>query len=140
MEQLYEITKPFPNHFIREAGQGRSYVPHGIMRQRLLQILGPFDWESGPEIIENGKFVGMYGKLTVTIDGIKKTIKCIGTPQTTEDEGNALKQSETDAFKRCALQIGLGLHLWTKQGEWFLSQNSGNWQPNHDGAGVDVKE
>jgi hypothetical protein len=31
-----------------------------------------------------------------------------------------LKDAASDAFKRCAMRVGVGLHLWTKEGEYFL--------------------
>jgi len=132
-KQLYAITKPFPQKFIREAGKGRYFVPHAVLRQRLLQVVGNYDWKSGPEIIADGNFVGIYGQLDCIIDGQSYSVRCIGSASATEDDGDKLKAAESDAFRRCAMQLGLGLHLWTNSGEWFLSldNESEDWKPNH---------
>lgn len=149
MSDLSQLAQPFPGAYIQEnPSGGGSYVKHHIVTQRLLMDLGPFSWElkeilrgSVPAIEPNpradsarGKagrpaldnaVVGVVGALTAKIDGREVRIEEVGdceAPHNWPHDGARLKDASSDALKRCAMRLGLGLHLWSaKPGEYFLA-------------------
>ena len=64
----------------------------------------------------------VIGKLTVEIDGKLVTVTSIGDVEHDQknDRSNA-KHAESDSFKRCAMKLGLGLHLWAGE-EYYLDK------------------
>lgn len=151
MSQLHDLSKPFPSKFIHgNPSGGGSYVKHHVVDQRLLQVVGPFDWEK-VEIIRgfvpgkapnpNGTsarakagtpdladaVVGVIWRLTVEIDGRRIVIEEAGDceePNNWPHDGARLKDALSDALKRCAMRFGCGLHLWS-QDEYFLFSRLG---------------
>ena len=117
MKQLYELSRKFPKDWIKKAPKGKfgNYVPHPVITQRLLEVCGPFDWEVVELIRQEtkGSVVGCFGKLTVEIDGKLVTVTSIGDVEHDQkNDGSNAKHAESDSFKRCAMKLGLGLHLW----------------------------
>lgn len=115
----------------RGAGRSFDYVSHSSINELLLQHLGGFDLEV-MEIIRGfvpkvetsnktyperqGGIVGVVARLTVLIDGERRVIEEVGTcenPAMKSHDGDCLKDAMSDALKRCAMRIGLGLHLWS---------------------------
>ena len=47
MNQLYELSRQFPDEWIKPAPKGKfgNYIPHSVITQRLLEVCGPFNWE-----------------------------------------------------------------------------------------------
>jgi hypothetical protein len=137
--QLVRLAKPFPRSWIKTAPKGGgAYVTHSGITQALLAIVGPSDfrvaevirgWVPGepatpgaesarkrdgrPELAN--AIVGVVGELTCTIDGRTVTVQeagdC-GDPHNWAHDGARLKDATSDALKRCAMRLGLGLHLW----------------------------
>ena len=63
-----------------------------------------------------------FGKLTTQIDGKSVTITSIGDVEHDQgSDGMNAKHAESDAFKRCAMKVGLGLHLWAGE-EYYLDK------------------
>lgn len=146
MKQLAEVAKPFPPKFVHtNPSGGGSYVSHDVVTQRLLQVLGPFDFHVVqvirgyvPEIKPNPNgsskrakegapalgdaVVGVIGALTVTIDGTTVTVQDVGdceAPHNWPHDGARMKDAVSDAIKRCAMRLGCGLHLWSQE-EYYL--------------------
>jgi hypothetical protein len=141
---LYELARPFPAHLIEKPPQGKfgTYVPHFVVTQALLAYTGPYDWRlveilrgsvpgtttkdgtAYPQLTD--AIVGVVGELTVNIDGGRVTIQEAGScesPAFDNNDGERLKKAASDAIKRCAMRVGLGLHLWCKRGDqYFLSK------------------
>ena len=73
MIQIKELQKRFPKKWIRKLtkGGGRSedYLNFATVAQRLLEVVGPFNWKIIREIEEAGKVVGCVGQITCKIDG-----------------------------------------------------------------------
>ena len=105
-------------------GKFGNYIPHSVITQRLLEVCGPYTWEV-VELIrqeKDGKVVGCFGKLTVEIDQKIVTITSIGDVEHDQgSDGINAKHAESDAFKRCAMKTGLGLHLWAGD-EYYLDK------------------
>ncbi len=138
MDQLFELSRPFTAPYVKAAPQGKhgDYVSHHVVTQRALSIVGPHSFQVtelvrglAPEVVgktetwpaREGAVVGCLATLTVTVDGTKEVITEVGSedqPAMHTDAEN-LKNSASDAYKRCWMRLGLGLHLWS-QGDYFL--------------------
>ena len=115
--ELRALCTPLPAGLIGTlpGGQGRpdaSYLPHYHVSQLLLHHLGrPYGWavvgvhESGDE----REPVGVVGTLRLVIDGEPVSVDGMGS-------GVDAKKAESDAFKRAAMKVGVGLQLWAKGG------------------------
>ena len=123
-EDLYQLARPFPEAFIVKKPGGKfqaDYVAHGVITSRLLEVLGPFDW-SIAKVITNpeGLAVGCIGRLEVTVDGRPVVIEEVGDcEQVSANSASNLKHASSDALKRAAMRLGLGLHLWVGDGYWL---------------------
>lgn len=123
MTDLARLARPFPPKYVKQLpGRGQAdYVAHSVVTEALLAIVGPFDFEV-VEVVRDGdgSIVGCLGRLEVTIDGRDTVITEVGDITGQEPNGGAaLKNAASDALKRCAMRVGLGLHLWA-QGDYFL--------------------
>ena len=126
MNQLYELSRQFPDEWVKKAPKGKfgNYIPHSVITQRLLEVCGPYTCEVKELISQenDGKVVGCFGKLTVEIDQKLVTVTSIGDVEHDQgSDGTNAKHAESDAFKRCAMKIGLGLHLWAGE-EYYLDK------------------
>jgi hypothetical protein len=146
MHDLTELARPFPDGFI-ERKDGIDYVAHHVVTQRLLSVVGPFDFEL-VEIIRgdmaavaptpDGKsrrartgtpalhnvVVGGVWRLSCEIDGRRVRIEetgDVGDVHNWPHDGARLKDAASDALKRCAMRLGLGLHLWAQE-RYFLDR------------------
>ena len=123
MSDLYEIARPFPPKLVRKAPKGKygDYVPHATVNERLLSIVGPFSFHVTDPIMENGKVVGCLATLVADIDGRTVSITEVGDVEHPDQASNGanLKNASSDAFKRCCMRLGLGLHLWSGD-DYFL--------------------
>lgn len=139
--ELHRLTKPFPEKFVASK-QGASYVNHGIVRQRILGTVGPFDirivdvirgdfdekqtGSSGNQKTwpaRKGAVVGVVVECTFRIDGEPVVVQDVGTPEgyyMADHDGDRLKKAVSDGVKRCAMNVGVALDLWSK-GSWFLT-------------------
>jgi hypothetical protein len=150
-EQLRDLTKllhPFPEKVIhRNPSGGGSYVKHSTVQQRIMDVLGVVDFElvqivrgdvagrdpnpSGksdrarkgtPALI--GSVVGVVARLTATIDGQRVVVEEAGDceePHNWPHDGARMKDAMSDAYKRCAMRLGVGLHLWS-QDDFYLAE------------------
>ena len=125
-EQLYELARPFPEGLIRQKpGKfAASYVEHSVVSQRLLEVVGPYDF-AVERIVTNpdGVVVGCTATLSCEIDGKRVSITEVGDVERPGDNnGSSLKSASSDALKRCAMRLGLGLHLWSQE-NYYLSSS-----------------
>lgn len=146
-DQLAELSRPFPDRWIStKPGKFKaSYVEHSVVAQRLLEVLGPYSTEvvevvRGAADTDNGMdpdaVLGVVLSLTVTIDGREVTVTeagdC-GDNYTAQHDGQRLKDAMSDALKRCAMRIGVGLHLWA-QDNYYLDKALAKRSPEREGA------
>jgi len=126
-DDIYQLARTFPEAFIVKKPGGNfqaDYVAHGVITSRLLEVLGPFDW-SIAKVITNpeGVAVGCIGRLEVTVDGRPVVIEEVGDcEQVSANSASNLKMASSDALKRAAMRLGLGLHLWV--GEHYYLDKS----------------
>lgn len=124
--QFTRLAKPFPDALIHEPSHGKHgvYVEHNDYNQKLLLICGPFDFRLVQPVRDHdsGQIVGVIAELTVEIDGRRVSVQEAGDceqPGNWKNDGARLKDASSDAFKRCCMRLGLGLHLWA-EGSYFL--------------------
>ena len=123
MKQLASLVKRFPTEFIKQVNKGsrtEDYIPFPTIAQRLLEVCGAYDWDFEIIYSENVA-VAVKGNLRVKIDNKVVCVSGAGTPQNTKESvGEQIKKMESDAFKRAARNLGLGLHLWTGENPYWL--------------------
>ncbi len=137
MKNLRELAKPFQG-LVKGAAPGKfgDYVEHSAVTQRLLLHCGPYEQTVVREIYDDSHkeygscLTGVVLELKLKIDGEIVTIQEGGSVdkpykvtnrKTGErmNNGERLKLAISDAHKRCAMRVGLGLHLWA-QDDYFL--------------------
>jgi hypothetical protein len=143
---LQELSRPFPTDFV-ERKDNQDYVAHHVVNQRLLSIVGPFDFElvqvirgdiaarppdptarsqrakAGTPALQQ-VVVGGIWRLSCEIDGRQVRVEEVGDVSDAHNwlhDGARLKDAASDAIKRCAMRLGLGLHLWAQE-HYFLDQ------------------
>lgn len=146
--QLAALVRPFPSKFVHQnPSGGGSYVGHEVITQRLLHVLGPFSTHveqvlrgtvAGKPGDPNGKsdrarngtpdlhdaVVGVLLSLTVEVDGRTVSVTEVGDceqPHNWPHDGARMKDAMSDAIKRCAMRLGVGIHLWA-QNEFYLDK------------------
>lgn len=145
VRQLPELARRFPDQFI-ERKDGQEYVAHHVITQRLLSAVGPFDFQL-VEILRsdvpavppdpNGRsqrakrgtpalhqaVTGAVWRLTCEVDGRRTQVEEVGDtdPNNWATDGARLKDAASDALKRAAMRLGLGLSLWAQE-HYFLDK------------------
>ena len=136
-EQLRSLATPFPPGLIKQPAPGKhgTYVKHSTVTERLLHELGGFSFEIvdivrglAPEMTTRGDkprtyparenaVVGVLGRLSVTVDGVARVVTEVGSEDNPAmgHDGENLKNAASDALKRCAMRLGVGLHLWSAE-------------------------
>jgi hypothetical protein len=119
MTELQELARPVPSSLIKQKpGKFQaSYVEHSVIVQRLLEVVGPFTFRVDELIRDaDGTVSGCLASLEVTIDGRPVVIREVGDVEhPTSNAGQNAKSASSDALKRCAMRLGLGLHLWGQE-------------------------
>lgn len=160
MSDLRKLAQPFdPKYVHSNPSGGGSYVKHHVIVQRLLMVVGPYDFQlvevirgDVPEIPPNPQgnskrakdgapaltdaVVGAVCRLTVQIDGMRSIVEDVGDceqPHNWPHDGARLKDAMSDAIKRCAARLGLGLHLWSQE-EYFLATALAQLEDRKDAA------
>jgi hypothetical protein len=149
---LVELARPFPTDLV-ERKDGSDYVAHHVVNQRLLSVVGPFNFECvqvvrgdiparAPDPSARSKraqagtpamsqvVVGGIWRLTCTVDGRRVQVEEVGDVGDVHNwphDGARLKDAASDALKRCAMRVGLGLHLWAQE-HYFLHDFLGREQ------------
>lgn len=122
--QLYQLSRKFPDKYVGKKGdRGDLYVNHAIIKQRLIEVCGGYDFRVVREIYDDGgTLTGCLGELTVYIDGEKRVVQDYGDVEHNQNNNGAnAKHCSSDAFKRCASHLGLGLHVWINN-QYFLER------------------
>ena len=148
LRQLTKLVWPFPQSVIRKnPSGGGTYVKHSTVEQRILDVLGPVDFKLGTIIRGHvdaippnpdgtskkakagspaltDAVVGVLATMDAEIDGRYVTITEVGDceqPHNWSTDGQRLKDAASDAYKRCAMRIGVALHLWS-QDDFYLAE------------------
>lgn len=145
MSQLERLARPFPAKYVKKPPSGKfgSFVPQSIVQQALLAIVGAHDLSVGEVFTgDDGRIEGCLVTLTVEVDGRRVSVTEIGDveqPGNWKTQGARMKDAISDGVKRCAMRLGLGLHLWAQE-DYFLydqlkSQGTGTGEHPPETAG-----
>jgi hypothetical protein len=121
---LIALAKPFPAKFIKSKGgkYKADYVSHGDVEQKLIAALGhPPNFRLRQVVESDGKLVGVICQMEALIDGRVVAVDEAGDANEGEGpDASPLKNALSDAYKRCAMRLGVALHLWTPEGHYWL--------------------
>ena len=116
---LRDLVKRIPASYVKTkpGGFAADYVSHADIQQILLAKLGPCSQEV-KELIYNAEhqLQGCILRVTYEIDGQTVVIEEAGDVERPgANNGANAKNAVSDAVKRCAMRVGVGLHLWSQE-------------------------
>lgn len=116
---LRDLVKRIPQAYVKTKPGGfqADYVSHADIQQILLAKIGPCTQEV-KELIYNAdhQLQGCILRMTYEIDGQTVVIEEAGDVERPgANNGSNAKNAVSDAVKRCAMRIGVGLHLWSQE-------------------------
>ena len=118
-ETQKKLTKEFPKSVVMKAPQGKfgDYVPHHIVTQRLVDVI-PNGYDYTYEVVRDKDNAIIGAKCRLYIKSTDQTIEEVGDVDMNAvkrniTESELLKLAVSDGIKRCAMRLGVGLHLWT---------------------------
>ena len=116
---LRDLVKRIPASYVKTKPGGfqADYVSHADIQQILLAKIGPCTQEV-KELIYNAEhqLQGCILRMTYEIDGQTVVIEEAGDVERPgANNGANAKNAVSDAVKRCAMRIGVGLHLWSQE-------------------------
>lgn len=166
LRDLTKLLHPFPERVIqRNPSGGGTYVAHPVVQQRIMDVLGSVDTalveilrghvpgrapnpngksaraKAGTPDLENA-VVGVVLRMTAVVDGRQVVAEEVGDceePHNWPHDGARTKDAFSDAYKRCAMRLGVGLHLWA-QDAFYLGQKLLDQDQATDAAAVEDGE
>lgn len=143
MRQVTMLAFPFPDRVIKKnPSGGGEYVAHPIVEQRIITVLGrppstslvkeirgfvaakppnpngnSAKAKAGSPALEDA-VVGVVLRMEATVDGELWFAEEAGDceqPHNWDTDGARLKDAMSDAYKRCAMRLGVALHLWARE-------------------------
>lgn len=120
MNQLQALAKRIPKSYIKTkpGGFAADYCSHADVQQMLIAKLGVPPSQEITQIIRNadGQAQGVVLRMVFNIDGDTVVIDEVGECERPgQNDGLNVKNAVSDAVKRCAMRIGLGLELWCQE-------------------------
>ena len=118
--QLQALAKRIPKSYIKTkpGGFAADYCSHADVQQMLIAKLGVPPSQEITQIIRNaeGQAQGVVLRMVFNIDGDTVVIDEVGECERPgQNDGLNVKNAVSDAVKRCAMRIGLGLELWCQE-------------------------
>ena len=118
--QLQSLAKRIPKSYIKTkpGGFAADYCSHADVQQMLIAKLGVPPSQEVTQIIRSadGQAQGVVLRMVFNIDGQTVVIDEVGEcERPSQNEGLNVKNAVSDAVKRCAMRIGLGLELWCQE-------------------------
>ena len=138
MSQYDDLARPFDRQLVQntqKGGRSFTYIPASEVIVRLNKVLGPANWSSEAEAHRDGDWVIARVTLTAKFqDGIchatqyggqeiKKYAKGDRAGQIM-DLSSDFKGAVSDALKKCAQQLGVGLYLSRPEGAASIEPQS----------------
>jgi hypothetical protein len=132
--QLEKLAERIPDRLLGDNGRGMTAMDQSVATQYLLMILGPYSFEIVRELYSSPKkggdavLNGVVARITAVVDGREiKVEEYGGVENANNDDGDGErgKKAASDALKRCAMRMGLGLHIWADGGSnkhYFLDK------------------
>lgn len=139
---LRKLATRIPDKYIGQNHAKKDAADHTVITQLLLLHVGPYSFEVVRELYSIPKkgdepvLNGIVGRLTCTVDGKEVRIEEAGgveNPGNQDGDGERLKLACSDAIKRCAMRLGLGLHIWA-QGHYFLDRYLAKREEDAEGS------
>ena len=120
ISQLQSLAKRIPKSYIKTkpGGFAADYCSHADVQQMLIAKLGVPPSQEVTQIIRSadGQAQGVVLRMVFNIDGQTVVIDEVGECERPgQNEGLNVKNAVSDAVKRCAMRIGLGLELWCQE-------------------------
>lgn len=129
--QLRSLAKRVPEKYVGGNGRGFDAMDHSVVTQMLLLKIGPYSFEHVETLRsptkkspESHVVTGVIMRLSGTIDGEPFSITEAGGVENAgnqDGDGERMKHAMSDALKRCAMRVGLGLHIWA-QDLYFMDE------------------
>lgn len=118
--QLQALAKRIPKSYIKTkpGGFAADYCSHADVQQMLIAKLGVPPSQEVTQVIRSadGQAQGVVLRMVFNIDGQTVVIDEVGECERPgQNEGLNVKNAVSDAVKRCAMRIGLGLELWCQE-------------------------
>ncbi len=118
--QLQSLAKRIPKSYIKTkpGGFAADYCSHADVQQMLIAKLGVPPSQEVTQVIRSadGQAQGVVLRMVFNIDGQTVVIDEVGECERPgQNEGLNVKNAVSDAVKRCAMRIGLGLELWCQE-------------------------
>ena len=118
--QLQSLAKRIPKSYIKTkpGGFAADYCSHADVQQMLIAKLGVPPSQEVTQIIRSadGQAQGVVLRMVFNIAGQTVVIDEVGECERPgQNEGLNVKNAVSDAVKRCAMRIGLGLELWCQE-------------------------
>ena len=121
MNDNVDLLSPFPQELVKQAPAGKfgDYVPHANYVERLRDSGVKYSWSCEPIYgTHNGEKRIVGAKGTITIEGMGSydgfgDVDTFKLGNAKFNDGNNLKDAESDAFKRACMRFGLGVELWS---------------------------
>lgn len=150
-EQLKRLARRIPPRYVGSNGRNMDASDHTVITQLLLLYVGPYSFERVETLrteIKGGKHGGVLGvtgvvcRLTCEVDGRSVSVEEAGGVENAgnqDGDGERLKHAMSDALKRCAMRLGLGLHIWA-QDHYFLDKSLAGSEEQKAPATEQVRE
>lgn len=151
MSVSQQLAEPFPPEVERtlsKSGTKLTYIPISEVIARLNRVLGVNGWSS--ETLDCGRdpldpdWVIAKVRITAHIDGVTVTREGVGGQQVKRtkqgaivDLGDEFKGAESDAFKKAAQKLGIGLYLARSEDALYMEESMYAEQPAPVAASCD---
>lgn len=153
MSAAEELARPFPRDVLEDTqrgGRSFTYIPASEVIVRLNQVLGPENWSSEADAHRDGEWIIAKVILTVRMDGQITHATQYGGQEIKRytsgkragevmDLSSDYKGAVSDALKKAAQQLGVGLYLArTEQAKRLIPQS--RRAESHEGGGDQPRE
>lgn len=130
-ELIKEFRRPFPPNVvlsrIQAAYDDKALVVYYIdarhVSERLNQLC-PGQWSSAMSEITLGDQVGILCEISIDLGNCVIKRSDVGTKLATDDMGG-LKAMASDALKRAAVHLGIGVSLYAQETNWVPETDNG---------------
>lgn len=130
-DEINKLTAYFPDEAFRRGAAGKNdliYIEHAFLRDRFNEVFGPGRWSIIPrsrwqEQTANGARIYVEAMLVIRGCFVSESIGDMEYHANNKitNYGDAVEGAKTQAFRRCAKDLGVGLQAWKKSwcAEWM---------------------
>lgn len=150
-EETAKLAADFPDEAFRPGAAGKEqliYIEHAFLRDRLNDVLGPGQWsiiQRSRWTEQNNMAITVYMEAMLVVRGCF-VAEAVGDMTYWQNNastniGDAIEGAKTQALRRCAKELGIGLQAWKKtwcEGWWARRGNKPetNGSQTHDGESI----